>query len=169
MENHEINNVKVIPILLSGGSGTRLWPISRSKFPKQFVKGLVNKRSMFQETLYRLQGIEGLEDPLVVCNKDHKDLVLKQFEGSLITPNKILLESIGRNTALSIALAALHVERNKQESSIKKILLIRCRKQETAGGNVQYAKGKDDDKRSRRDPRRDCGTLGRIGFPFTRR
>ena len=56
-----------------------------------------------------------MENPLVVCNKDHKDLVLRQFEGSGITPDKILLEPIGCNTALSIALAALSVDRDKQE------------------------------------------------------
>ena len=124
MENHESNKVKIVPILLSGGSGTRLWPISRSKFPKQFIKGLIDKRSMFQETIHRLHAIEELDNPLVVCNKDHKDLVVRQFEGSGITPDKILLEPIGCNTALSIALAALSVDRDKQESSEQNLLLV---------------------------------------------
>lgn len=94
------------PIILSGGSGTRLWPLSRSHYPKQFLP-LAGERTMLQETLARLQGIESLQPPLVVCNEEHRFMVAEQLRELGIKPAAILLEPIGRNTAPAVTLAAL--------------------------------------------------------------
>ena len=94
----------IIPIILAGGSGTRLWPLSRKLQPKQFIS-LLNKTSLFQDTLSRLP--KEVLDPIVICNEDHRFLVAEQAREINITLNSIILEPIGRNTAPAIALAAI--------------------------------------------------------------
>src|SRR5881398_341069 len=90
--------VKVFtPVVLSGGSGTRLWPLSRELYPKQLLP-LVSKGTMLQETLARLAGIEELGRPVVVCNESHRFLVAEQLLEMGETPRAILLEPVGRNT-----------------------------------------------------------------------
>jgi len=96
----------IIPIILAGGSGTRLWPLSRKTYPKQFIS-LLNETSLFQDTLTRLPK-EAL-DPIVICNEDHRFLVAEQAREINVTLNSIILEPIGRNTAPAIALAAIKV------------------------------------------------------------
>jgi len=96
----------IIPIILAGGSGTRLWPLSRKTHPKQFIS-LLNETSLFQDTLIRLPK-EAL-DPIVICNEDHRFLVAEQAREINVTLNSIILEPIGRNTAPAIALAAIKV------------------------------------------------------------
>lgn len=96
----------MIPVILSGGSGTRLWPLSRSQYPKQFLP-LVTDNTMLQETLMRLEGVSGVADPIVVCNEDHRFMVAEQLRELGINPQAILLEPIGRNTAPAVAVAAL--------------------------------------------------------------
>ena len=96
----------IIPIILAGGSGTRLWPLSRKIHPKQFIS-LLNETSLFQDTLTRLPK-EAL-DPIVICNEDHRFLVAEQAREINVTLNSIILEPIGRNTAPAIALAAIKV------------------------------------------------------------
>ena len=96
----------ITPVILSGGSGTRLWPLSRKIHPKQFIS-LVNETSLFQDTLTRLPK-EAL-DPIVICNEDHRFLVAEQAREINVTLNSIILEPIGRNTAPAIALAAIKV------------------------------------------------------------
>ena len=96
----------IIPIILAGGSGTRLWPLSRKIHPKQFIS-LLNETSLFQDTLTRLPK-EAL-DPIVICNEDHRFLVAEQAREINVTLNCIILEPIGRNTAPAIALAAIKV------------------------------------------------------------
>ncbi|CAM3904634.1 mannose-1-phosphate guanylyltransferase/mannose-6-phosphate isomerase [Rheinheimera salexigens] len=96
----------MIPVILSGGSGTRLWPLSRAKKPKQFLP-LLNDKSMLQNTVLRLKGLANLQQPIVICNEDHRFMVAEQFrELGQGTPT-ILLEPQGRNTAPAIAVAAL--------------------------------------------------------------
>ena len=97
--------MKVIPIILSGGSGTRLWPLSRRHYPKQFLN-LYSDMSMFQETLLRLKGVKGLSSPIVVCNEEHRFFVAEQLR-EIDSLGSIILEPSGRNTAPAIALAAL--------------------------------------------------------------
>jgi len=96
----------MIPVILSGGSGTRLWPLSRSQYPKQFLP-LVTDNTMIQETLLRLNGIEGLQPPIAVCNEEHRFMMAEQLWEIGVKPSAILLEPVGKNTAPAVALAAL--------------------------------------------------------------
>lgn len=98
----------LIPVVLSGGSGSRLWPLSRTARPKQFID-VVGERSLFQQTLARLDGVPGLEvlRPLVVANQEHRFMVAQQCREMGVEPNAIVLEPVARNTAPAIAVAAL--------------------------------------------------------------
>jgi mannose-1-phosphate guanylyltransferase len=98
--------MKIIPVILSGGSGTRLWPLSRKQYPKQYLPFLGNK-TMFQETILRLKGIENIVDPIIICNSNHRFIVAEQLQEIGIINSTILLEPSGRNTAPAIAAAAL--------------------------------------------------------------
>lgn len=100
---------KLIPVVLSGGSGTRLWPLSREKYPKQLLP-LVGDQTMLQETVARLDGIAGLGEPILVCNEEHRFAVAEQLR-LLGKQGQILLEPCGRNTAPALALAALWARR----------------------------------------------------------
>lgn len=93
------------PVILSGGSGTRLWPLSRTALPKQFLP-LVSDKTMFQETLLRLNGITGLAAPLVICNNEHRFLAAEQLRNINIQPHALVLEPFGKNTAPAVAVAA---------------------------------------------------------------
>jgi len=97
---------KIIPVILSGGSGTRLWPLSRKEYPKQYLP-LVGDNTMLQETILRLEGLDNLADPIIICNADHRFLVAEQCQQIDIKNPTILLEPVGRNTAPAIAAAAL--------------------------------------------------------------
>lgn len=95
----------LVPVILSGGSGTRLWPLSRELMPKQLL-ALTGERTMLQETAARLAGFPDASGPLVVCNEAHRFLVAEQLREMGLKPTGILLEPVGRNTAPAIALAA---------------------------------------------------------------
>ena len=95
----------IVPVVLSGGAGTRLWPLSRELYPKQLLP-LLGEHTMLQETLLRLTGLDGLAPPLVVCNEAHRFMVAEQLL-QLGLCATILLEPAGRNTAPAVALAAL--------------------------------------------------------------
>jgi len=105
-----MNSVQVQPVIMAGGSGTRLWPLSRAGFPKQFLV-LSGNTSLFQQAAARLQGLAGeglaVAAPLVVCNEEHRFLVLDQLRESRSDPAAVLLEPVGRNTAPAVTLAAL--------------------------------------------------------------
>ena len=79
------------PVILSGGSGTRLWPMSRASLPKQFLP-LVSEHTMFQETLLRLAGLPDMAAPLVVCNIEHRFLAAEQLRDIAIQPLSLMLE-----------------------------------------------------------------------------
>jgi mannose-1-phosphate guanylyltransferase/mannose-6-phosphate isomerase len=96
----------VFPVILSGGAGTRLWPLSREMYPKQLL-ALTSQYSMLQDTALRLAGIQGARAPLVVCNEAHRFSVAEQLRALNMAPSGILLEPIGRNTAPAVAIAAL--------------------------------------------------------------
>jgi mannose-1-phosphate guanylyltransferase/mannose-6-phosphate isomerase len=98
--------MQIIPVILSGGSGTRLWPLSRKEYPKQYLP-LAGDNTMLQETILRLSGLDNLADPIIVCNADHRFLVAEQCQQIDIKNPTILLEPAGRNTAPAIAAAAL--------------------------------------------------------------
>ncbi|WP_283192361.1 mannose-1-phosphate guanylyltransferase/mannose-6-phosphate isomerase [Klebsiella pneumoniae] len=94
----------LLPVIMAGGTGSRLWPMSRELYPKQFLS-LHGGNSMLQETVSRLDGLR-VEDPLVICNEQHRFLVAEQLRKISKLSNNIILEPIGRNTAPAIALAA---------------------------------------------------------------
>ncbi len=98
---------KIVPVVLSGGAGVRLWPVSRESYPKQLWP-LVASGSMLQETVKRLIGI-GLPPPLVVCNREHRFIIAEQLRQIGAPARAILLEPVGRNTAAAVALAALAI------------------------------------------------------------
>src|SRR5690349_2572657 len=95
----------LVPVILSGGAGTRLWPLSRELYPKQLLP-LMGEYTMLQDTVRRLSGLDATE-PVVVCNDAHRFLAAEQLRLIGISPRAIVLEPFGRNTAPAIALAAL--------------------------------------------------------------
>ena len=102
----------ITPVILSGGSGTRLWPLSRKLHPKQFIN-LVNDTTLFQDTILRLP--TNVADPLVICNEEHRFLAAEQLRQIDRESNGIILEPIGKNTAPAIALAALKFINNGKD------------------------------------------------------
>lgn len=106
---------KILPVILSGGSGTRLWPSSRKTLPKQFLP-LVSERTLFQETLLRLERLAECLQPLVICNQEHRFLAAEQMHAIDIKPYLHILEPTGRNTAPAIAIAALAVASTAPET-----------------------------------------------------
>ena len=110
---------KVWPVILSGGSGTRLWPVSRTKMPKQMVK-LLDENSLFEATINRINNDKLYEPPLIISNNEHRFLIAEQLRKCRIQATSILLEPEGRNTAPAIAMAAARIAEFDENS----ILLI---------------------------------------------
>ena len=110
------------PVILSGGAGTRLWPLSRELYPKQLL-ALTGARTMLQQTALRLEGL-GAAAPVIVCNEAHRFLVAEQLRQLKIAPRAIVLEPAGRNTAPAIALAAHAALKGTQESEADPVLLV---------------------------------------------
>ena len=108
----------IVPVILSGGSGTRLWPLSRKLYPKQFIN-LVNETTLFQDTILRLP--EDVAEPLIICNEEHRFLAAEQLREIGKKTKGIILEPEGKNTAPAIALAALQFI-NKGEDPILLVL-----------------------------------------------
>ena len=98
----------LIPVILCGGTGTRLWPLSRASYPKQYwaLSG-DGESTLLQQTQQRLNGLDGLGSPLLICNEDHRFIVAEQMRQIDVEPNAILLEPMGRNTAPAVTVAAL--------------------------------------------------------------
>lgn len=103
----------IIPVIMAGGTGSRLWPLSRQLNPKQFLK-LCRDTTLFQQTLSRLNGLD-ISTPAVICNEDHRFMVAEQLRQANIKGASILLEPVGRNTAPAIALAALNASQSGQD------------------------------------------------------
>lgn len=97
----------IVPVILCGGSGTRLWPLSRQQYPKQFLP-LIDKHTLLQNTVKRLDGIDSLANPVVLCHENHRFIVADQLHQIDCRPEALILEPIGRNTAPAVAIAALH-------------------------------------------------------------
>ena len=98
----------LLPIILCGGTGTRLWPLSRAKYPKQYLP-LISKRdkSLLQQTVERLDALENRQNPIFICNEEHRFIVAEQIRAINVKPKDIVLEPFARNTAPAIAIAAL--------------------------------------------------------------
>ena len=98
----------LVPVILCGGTGTRLWPLSRATYPKQYwALAGEGDDTLLQQTHQRLAGIAGLQPPLLICNEDHRFIVAEQMRQIGVEPGAILLEPMGRNTAPAVAVAAL--------------------------------------------------------------
>lgn len=104
----EMSDSRIIPVILSGGAGTRLWPLSREHFPKQMLRLASPDHTLLQQTAARCQGLPSGAELLVVCNETHRFLVAEQLRQMESLQPQILLEPVGRNTAPGIAVAALH-------------------------------------------------------------
>ena len=103
----------ILPVIMAGGTGSRLWPLSRQLNPKQFLK-LCGDSTLLQQTLSRLDGLHTAA-PSIICNEDHRFMVAEQLRQLSVSQASILLEPVGRNTAPAIALAALNAARNGQD------------------------------------------------------
>jgi len=108
---------QLIPVILSGGAGTRLWPLSREMYPKQLL-ALTSKRTMLQDTAARLAGIAGAGAPIVVCNEAHRFTVAEQIRALGLGASAILLEPVGRNTAPAVAIAALKAQQIDADATL---------------------------------------------------
>ena len=111
----------IVPIILAGGTGSRLWPLSRKSFPKQFLQ-LTNEDdyTLLQKTYKRIENIENITKPIIVCNEEHRFIVGDQMKRINIKPLSILLEPEGRNTAPAIAISSLKAQQEYEDP----ILLI---------------------------------------------
>ena len=96
----------IYPVILAGGSGTRLWPLSRQLFPKQLMS-LVDEDTMLQSTILRMQDYQGIGNPIIICNEEHRFMIAEQVRRIGISPAAIILEPFGRNTAPAVTIAAL--------------------------------------------------------------
>lgn len=101
--------MKIIPVILAGGSGSRLWPVSRSSYPKQLLS-LVGHRTMLQDTILRTRGIDHVLPPVIICNQEHRFLVAEQVQNIEVDDVTIILEPVGKNTAPAVAIAALYYQ-----------------------------------------------------------
>lgn len=119
------NIYKIIPIILAGGTGSRLWPLSRKSFPKQFLNLLESEEyTMLQKTYKRIENLEQISNPIVICNEDHRFIVAHQMKEINIKPLEIILEPKGRNTTPAITIAALKALDIFEDKNIEPILLI---------------------------------------------
>lgn len=113
-----MSELSVLPVILAGGSGTRLWPLSRSLYPKQFLP-LVDDSTLLQATISRMDGLEKHEihgvDPIIICNEEHRFIVAEQCRQMHRSAEAIILEPVGRNTAPAITLAALKASENNND------------------------------------------------------
>ncbi len=114
---------KVIPVILCGGKGSRLWPLSRQSYPKQFLDLYGNNsKSLLQQTQERINFLNDLSNPIIICNEEHRFLVAEQMRNIAISPKAIILETEGKNTAPAVALAAIKALEEDSEDSLLLIL-----------------------------------------------
>jgi mannose-1-phosphate guanylyltransferase/mannose-6-phosphate isomerase len=110
----------IVPVILAGGSGTRLWPLSRELYPKQFMQ-LVEPHTLLQNTLLRLAPLDGIQPPIVMCNEAHRFIVAEQLREIGVKPQAIVLEPVGRNTAPAAAVAGL-MAKSRQADAVLLVL-----------------------------------------------
>ncbi len=113
--------MKINPVILSGGSGTRLWPLSREQYPKQLLC-LMGERTLLQQTVSRLDGMDHVADPLLVCNEEHRFLIAEQLRQLGKKPADIILEPVGRNTAPALTLAALALQKTSPDDALMLVM-----------------------------------------------
>lgn len=110
-----MNSNEIIPVILCGGSGTRLWPLSRAEHPKQFLK-LLGEHSLFQETVLRTRALADRAIPLIIGNEAHQQMMRDELAALGFSGARLLLEPIGRNTAPALAAAAIYATRSKSDA-----------------------------------------------------
>ncbi|MGA3118470.1 MAG: mannose-1-phosphate guanylyltransferase/mannose-6-phosphate isomerase [Syntrophobacteraceae bacterium] len=108
----------IVPVILSGGVGSRLWPLSREHLPKQLMRLMGGEHSLFQKTLMRLPKIAGTAPPIIVCNESHRFMAAAQIQALNMTYSAIILEPVGRNTCPAITVAALAALKNYQDPDL---------------------------------------------------
>lgn len=113
--------MKINPVILSGGSGTRLWPLSREHYPKQLLR-LIGEQTLLQQTVSRLDGLESVAAPLLVCNEEHRFLIAEQLRELGKAPADIVLEPVGRNTAPALTLAALALLKHAPDDALMLVM-----------------------------------------------
>ncbi len=119
------NKNLIVPIILAGGSGTRLWPLSRRSFPKQFLNLLNDgEYTMLQTTYKRIENLKSICEPIIICNEEHRFIVGEQMSMIGVHPSEIILEPEGRNTTPAITIAALKALDKFSDENIDPILLI---------------------------------------------
>ena len=121
-----MTNYPIVPIILAGGTGSRLWPLSRKSFPKQFLSLLEkDNKTLLQTTYKRIENLDNLSKPIIICNEEHRFIVGDQMRKIKIDPLSIILEPSGRNTAPAIAIAALKaIEIFREEDSVPILLIL---------------------------------------------
>jgi mannose-1-phosphate guanylyltransferase/mannose-6-phosphate isomerase len=113
--------LKINPVILSGGSGTRLWPLSREHYPKQLLC-LLGEQTLLQQTVSRLDGAGNVAAPLLVCNEEHRFLIAEQLRQMGKAPADIILEPVGRNTAPALTLAALALLKRSPDDALMLVM-----------------------------------------------
>ena len=108
----------IVPVILSGGVGSRLWPLSREHLPKQLMPLLGGEHSLFQKTLMRLSKIAGTAPPIIVCNESHRFMAAAQIQALNMTYSDIILEPVGRNTCPAITVGALAAVKNGEDPDL---------------------------------------------------
>ncbi len=107
---------KILPVILCGGKGSRLWPLSRETLPKQFLRLFADEKyTLMQKTIKRIANLDYLDDPLLICNNDHRFIVKEQLDEIQVRAKSIFLEPCQRNTAPAIAIAALYAKANNED------------------------------------------------------
>ncbi|MCF1456669.1 MAG: mannose-1-phosphate guanylyltransferase/mannose-6-phosphate isomerase [Shewanella sp.] len=106
--------MKIIPVIMAGGNGTRLWPLSRKAFPKQFLK-LIGEKTLLQQTCERAAAVSS-DEIVLICNEEHRFLCAEQLRQQGLTNYKILLEPVGKNTGPAIALAAAYIKEHHEDA-----------------------------------------------------
>ena len=110
-ENHNFKTMRknpIIPIILCGGSGSRLWPLSRNSYPKQYLSLCTDdNKTLLQKTVERITSLDNSKSPILICNEEHRFLVAEQMREINVIPSAIILEPFGRNTAPAITLGAI--------------------------------------------------------------
>ena len=116
-------NPRIVPVILSGGAGSRLWPLSRESHPKQLIR-LLGESTLLQATIQRLAAVDGATAPIVVCNDEHRFVVAQQLGAIGVVPSAIILEPVARNTAPAIAAAAFEALAQSSEGEAPILLVL---------------------------------------------
>ena len=114
-----MNAKPIIPVILCGGSGSRLWPLSRESYPKQYLTiSSEENLSLLQQTQLRIKNLKNIHKPIIVCNEEHRFIVAEQMREKKIEPLSIFLEPFGRNTAAAITISALKAREDNQDPNL---------------------------------------------------